>query len=644
MISFKRISIKNFKRYRQVEIKPNEKKGLFVFLGKNYLGKSTFLNAICWCLYDEQPFKDSIEKNINYEHSLLNEDAKRINPFDDVRVELEIEDDSREYLFVRTWRNTQQSQFQVMLKKNQDWSPLTNSTVIVETLLPKNLREYFIFAGEDAEGLFKPGYEKKLKAGVWKVSNIEVLDRLIDHLETVYSELQRETVRKGANDITKEAVDRKAQLDQERISKSARVKELSDQIQEMDGTRLGYFQKMKANAAYSEKIKRRMYLENRRNDIKQSLDKLNQNTNNLIIGNAPFVYLSNSLAEIVKQLTTDEEAGDLPPAIRAEFINRLLKSKKCICGNSIKASDGSELKLKKLLEDILPADRRAPLLEDRYPIQEIIRSFPFVASDLDKLRNNKVLLLHEEDQIEKELKNISEELCDSQEMEISGLEEGLKRVDNTIDEYKSERAISLNRLNEIAEQIKQLDEQIKKETSRISNLDKLRRRLEFLEIAKDNAGLIRQRITDRVRKTISKNTENYFRELFWDQSEYESIKFSEDYKLEVDKSGFAETSTEFSTGEKKVLGIATLRAIADLSGFSGVPIFFDAPLTNFGPEIEKNVLDMLPRLAPNKQLFIFNLDTDEIKKFAQKLHKGHVFELKKDPKSQNSTIIQQLDV
>lgn len=643
MISFKRILIKNFKRYKQVEIKPSEKQGVFLFLGKNYLGKSTFLNAICWCLYGNLPFKDSIEKDANYESSLLNEDAKRENPFDEVTVELEIEDDAKEYLFVRKWRESQQSRFQVMTKRNNDWVLLTNQTVIVESLLPKNLREYFIFAGEDAESLFSPGYESKLRDGVWKVSNIEVLDRLIDHLGSVYVELQREVARKNNSDVTRDAVEKKEQCNQLCIEKNKRLKEIEHEIQELGTKKSEYLQKMKENAAFTAKINMREDLERRSDILKKQKESLEQDTNNLLTEKAAFIYLREILEEVKNQLTTDEEMGVLPPSIRADFIKQLLETKECICGKKIDSEDGSELKLKKLLNDILPADRRAPLLSDRYSIQDIMRSLPSILSSLEKLRNNRARTLNEIEQIERQLKNISEECMGSQEKEIIGLEEGLTRIENFLDGYKREQTLLSCDLNQVAEQIKLLDEQIKKEAAKNNSLKRIQLRLEILEVARDNAGFIRERITDRVRKTISLNTKRYFEELFWDHSEYQDITFTEGYKLEVIKRGFSNPSTEFSSGEKKVLGIAALRAIADLSGFSGVPIFFDAPLTKLGPEIEKNVLDMLPRLAPNKQLFIFNLDTNEMMKFAERLPKGRVFELKKDPKAQNSTIIQKIN-
>lgn len=644
MIAFKRIQIKNFRRYKYVEINPPEDNGLFVFIGKNFLGKSTFLNAICWCLYDIEPFTESIEKKLHNEHTLLNEDAKRENQFDEVRVELEIQHDEKMYLFVRTWRPTQASQFKVMLRKGQDWTLLPNPTVICDALLPRDLREYFIFAGEDAESLFSPGYETKLKNGVWKVSNIEVLDRLIDHLGVVYTEVQRELSRMGSDQSVRIAIERKVELEKESNEKKERLVHIQDQTKKQTEVRNEYSEKIKQSAVHTEKIRRRELLEGRRVDINSSLQLIERTTNNMLTERTPFLFLGDILRSIHDQLTADEATGTLPPSIRADFVNELLSNKKCICGRAISTKDGSDPCLRSLLVTIEPSDRRAPLLEDRYPIKRFLSDIPAFARTLDNQRSEKAKLLHEREQLERELKNISEELSGASEDEISGLEEGIKRIERDLNAFIREDAEIAARLRQIDEEVKEIDDQIRKEAAQQNTSRLLSRRLQVLEDAKDAASYVRERITDQVRKVLSANTEQYFKELFWEQTEYESIEFTEDYKLIIKKRGFAEPSTVLSSGERKVLGIAALRAIADLSGFSGVPIFFDAPLTKLGSDVEENVLKMLPRLAPNKQVFIFSLDSEKMVAFARTLGNGRLFGLSKDPHEQNSTIITALNI
>lgn len=645
MIAFKRVLINNFRRYKHAEVFPADDKGLFVFIGKNYLGKSTFLNAICWCLYDIQPFTESIESGMRHEHTLLNEDAKRENEFEEVRVELEVQHNKKTYLFVRSWRpDLPSSRFDVMLKRGQDWTPLPNPTTIAELLLPRDLREYFIFAGEDAESLFSPGYETKLKNGVWKVSNIEVLDRAINHLGVIHIGLQQELARHSSSQSVQNALDKKVAHEKERAEKTECLAQLREEVRKHTEIKFEYSEKIKQSAAYTEKIKRREYLEKRRLEIDEGLERIEVSEGNMMTERTPALYLKEILVDVHAALTRDEQMGTLPPAIRVDFINELLKKKKCICGRDINTIDGSDSCLKSLLSDIEPADKFAPLLEDRYPIKRQINELPKFARDLETLQSDKARLFHDKDQLERELKNISEELSGSLEEEISGLEDGIQRIERNIANCIREDAAIEARLQQITRDIEEIDEQIRKHAARQDSAQALKRRLQVIEDAKDAAEYVRERITDQVRKVISAKTDKYFKELFWDKGEYEKIEFTEDYKIVILKKGFDKPSVVLSSGERKVLGIATLRAIADLSGFSGVPIFFDAPLTKLGSEVETSVLQMLPRLAPDKQVFIFNLDSEKMVEFARKLDKKRVYGLSKDPALLNSTVITPLVV
>ena len=62
MISIDRIEIKNFRQYRNVELSFDKNTGSYFFVGKNGIGKSNFMNAICWCLYGRIPFRSDSDK------------------------------------------------------------------------------------------------------------------------------------------------------------------------------------------------------------------------------------------------------------------------------------------------------------------------------------------------------------------------------------------------------------------------------------------------------------------------------------------------------------------------------------------------------------------------------------------------------
>ena len=56
MVHFDYIKISHFRSYINTEIEFDKQTGVYIINGDNGAGKSTFLNAINWCLYGDTPF------------------------------------------------------------------------------------------------------------------------------------------------------------------------------------------------------------------------------------------------------------------------------------------------------------------------------------------------------------------------------------------------------------------------------------------------------------------------------------------------------------------------------------------------------------------------------------------------------------
>jgi len=639
MIQVKRIYIKNFKRFREVEIKPEAKPGLFIFIGKSYLGKSNFLNAICWCLYEETPFKQSIEEDSSPNDDILNVDVAKEKEFAEVIVEIHVSDNNNEYKFVRSIIKTQDSKFNVYRLSGSDWKLVPNPEIIREMLLPKSLRKYFIFAGENLERLYSAGFEKELREGVQKVSDIVVLDRAIDHLYSVLIEARRDAGRD--NPEIDSMINIKEKLDLEIIEAKKKQEKIKDEVNDLKKIRIEYKEEQKKYEKYKNLFERRDWIDRETTKIESMEDKIRNRINYLLTEKTPFVYLRKALEELHSHISHEEKTGKLPPDIEADFIKELIKNGICICGRKISKSDKSTDILNKLLLEYEPASHRVSLLEDKYIISSIIRDQSELKKELLNLIGERGGIVAEKNDLDREKKEIQEKLKNSNFTQVSNIEKALEDLENKIEDHSLRIGYLEEQINRNKNQSNELDDKIKKAEVMTKKNEKAIKIRNFLEDLYKSLVYVRERITDRVRRALSFNTEKYFRELFWDQEEFEKIEFTEDYGLNVKERGIDRPKTEFSMGEGKVLGLATMRAIAEISGFSEVPIFFDAPLSNLGAEIKDNFLKIMPDLAPNKQIFIFSLDDNEMLEFIKtSIPKNRVYKLKKDPKNKHSTIIE----
>lgn len=639
MIRIERILIKNFKRFRLVDIKPDTEPGPLVFVGKNYLGKSNFLNAICWCLYEETPFKQSIAKETDRNEGLLNLDAEAENQWEEVSVEIQIAEGDQKYIFKRTYRKSQDSQFTIMRLDGNDWKVLPNPNFYLEMLLPKALRKYFIFAGENLERLYSPGFEKDLKEGIWNVSNVTVLDKSIEHLNSLITDIQREA---GRNNPEIESLEKRKTESQEKQNlKKSRLKEVDKEIDGLKINRTKYAEEQKKYAKVKALVEQRESLQKNLELIKERDLQGKKRLNDLIIEKSAFLYIRKELRDIYNKLTQEEDAGKLPPDIQADFVKELQKKGVCICGRKISKSDGSHEVLDRLISEVEPAAQKTFMLRDKFEIGKILREQGKLGEEMSRFLSDRAASEVERDNIERTLKELSDQLKDSSIRDVSNIESALDDLEQKLERFNQEKGRLEHEILSFKTEIDKLDGDMMSAITAREKNKKIKQQLEFLENARDNTEFVRERITDRVRRVLSHKTEQYFKELFWDKDQFEKIEFTEDYRLLVFERGLDTPKNQISMGEGKVLALATLRAIAELSGFDTVPVFFDAPLSNLGTEIKRSLLDILPSLAPKKQLFIFSLDDSEMLEFIEhKMSKNRVYRLKKDPKNDHSTIIQ----
>lgn len=639
MIRIERILIKNFKRFRFVDIKPAPGPGLLVFVGKNYLGKSNFLNAICWCLYEDTPFKQNIAEEADRNEGLLNLDAEAEKEFDAVSVEIEISEGDQRYIFRRTWVKTQESAFIVLRKEGNDWNEVSNPSFYLDMLLPKSLRKYFIFAGENLERLYSPGFEKELKEGIWNVSNVTVLDRSFDHLNSLLNDVQKEA---GRNNPEIESLEkRKTELLETQKTKIAKLKDIDKEIAGLKNSRIKYQQDLKKYEKIKVLAENRESLENDLRLIKDKDLQEKKRLNDLLTEKSPFLYIRKELVAIYEKLNKEQEAGKLPPDIQADFIRELQQKGTCICGRKISKSDVSYKTLDSLISEVEPAAQKSFMLEDKFEIGKVLREQVKFKDEINRFLGDKAARQVERDDIERTLKELSGKLKGSKIQGVSNIEDALEDLDRKIEEFNQEKGILNHNISNNEVEISNIDKEINSAINIREKNKGIKQKLEFIETARDAIDVVRDKLTDRVRRVLSGQTEKYFKELFWDKDQFEKIEFTEDYNLKVFERGIVAPKNQISMGEGKVLALATLRAIAELSGFDTVPVFFDAPLSNLGPEIKKNLLEILPSIAPKKQLFLFSLDDPEILDFIKKeMPKNKVYKLKKDPKNKHSTIIQ----
>lgn len=613
MLKISRFKIKNFRQFRDVEVEFDEDKGIFLFIGKNGIGKSNFLNAVCWCLYGKQPFKA-----LDTEKSLLNEETAEEDPNARISVELEIIMDDDCYSIRRSKTEIQDSQFVVMKKHGQDWKEVDNPNIIVNNFLPESVMNFFVFDGEAIQNLFKGDYAKNIKASVERVSDIEIIDNALDHMRSVSDDLRKKLSKDTPKEKEKEEELTLAEKDIEKSREELGSKEsLVVTLQES-------LRKLKKEEEFYTKYRD---LHNERDELGHQLDNSEKKykeyqaeINSLICNLAPFYYAKDGLDEVRKLVEKDMEKGEIPSDIKGKFIVDLIDRGKCICGNHIVAGGAEHEALKKLLNVAESKDEREILVKDSYLIESTLNEIKSLPQKLNALRGKKSRERIEIEKLQRRIKDIKEQLKSAPDKEVGNLEKTIQLTENQISDALKDIG-SLNKGIQIeSKRVSEIQEEMKQAIAKRGQNDKLSKEYVLIDESLKQMTKIREKLIRQVGAVVSMQTDKYFKELIWKKGEFEKIKFDENYTVHVYKTGKDNISTlrDLSTGELKVLGFATLKALAEISGFKVVPVFIDGPLEYLDEEVQTSFLEQLPNFMPEKQVFVFSVDRESILKFGKK--------------------------
>ncbi|MBL7131343.1 MAG: AAA family ATPase [Candidatus Omnitrophica bacterium] len=610
----KRIKIANYRQYQDVDLKFPEGKRILLFVGKNGTGKSNFLNAINWCLYEEEPFGVVENKGLK----IWTQGCKNK---EEVSVEIEVgrPEEISTYVFRRTQLvGEEKSRLNVFERKgNKDPDIVSNPNSYVISYLPKEVSSFFLFDGEHITNIFKSKYNANIQDGINRVAQVDLLDRAIDHLDKMMDEFQSEA---GRNISDAEDLTRKTQLFKSKIK--VLDHELKDKMLQAEGLKEERERMKKEQAKFSSaKNLREEYdrLERQVDKLGIEIKELEEEVNDLIFDNYGYVNLISELIRVKELIDNERKKGVIPPSIKPVLISDLIKLKRCICGTVLNSGSKELKNLENILLDMGEKDKKSAFMDGTIVINSILGSNLLTIKDaLIKKKKNLFEKNKDYQQIQKAMKEKSELLKDLPEG-VGDIENTINELDDQIENLKMDIGGKLREKEDLSFRVSNNEASIGKILKEKAKNDKGRKNYEKCRQLKIAVEEIHKSVMAKIQKIIFEETNKNFATLSWKRN-IESIEIGKDFEMKVmNKKGADEFGT-LSTGERKILGLSFLGALSSVSGFQA-SIFIDNPLGMLDEEVRGNVATTLPKFLPNKQLFLFTLDsylTEEVeKKFNQ---------------------------
>lgn len=611
-----KLTLCNFRQFigeQTVYFSTDTERNVTVFVGDNTSGKTTFINAFQWILYDNTAFSDKI---------LLNKDVANgmsVGERQSVCGTLVIEHDGTTYEITRkadyicSYAKSEEQDAVVKYDKGSKTISYLQSdgqtkTKIesqfeenIERILPKDLSEYFFFGGEKIGSIAS---KSSIKKSVTGLMGLNVLDNAMKHLKLV---------RKTFDSKLDYSGDTKALDYQSRITGAEaeikacedRINEINDDISFYTDERDKYTSQLKANEENAKLQKDRETLIRTIDSLKRDLA---QSKTNLVkvFSNGGFAFFSrNLLNEALSVLKNTSDDTECVPGMEGDAIDYLLKRGKCICGTAISPGSLAEQLLLQEKKKLPPESIGTVVKRYKDDAREFLNTSEQYYQQVEQAYTTYRKARKDLEFREEELKAISDKLLGAKDS--SAIEQKRANAARKIRELEEERRKKTLAIGAAEQTIKNSQTSMQRHLAQNLNNAKYQELLNYTdaiydwieETYKKREASVKTQLEDKVNANFSRmyhGTRN--------------IMIDDNYRVK-----YYDVTTEESEGLKAVKSFAFVCGLVDLakqvisSGDSDdedatkefkpmyFPLVMDAPFSNMDTSHIRNVSDILPQSA-----------------------------------------------
>lgn len=382
------IHLQNFRQYvdEKIEFSSTPDKKVSVIYGRNYIGKTTLIKALLWCLYrDDDSFaKDPIHVNRETQRGYTTPGSKIISS---VTIDLEHNGfsytirTSQAYQYLKTetggrFSPVSKDPVRQIYKMDSEGNtiPVLNDAVDreIESILPANLRNYFFYDGENNK-IDSVATKVSLKDAVKNIMNLNVREDLIKQFSPTSTNgvRARFTSKMDISEREKsdEIQEKIEQLNKEIENYEANNAQARSNIEELR-VQADELENRIAASAQAEDLQRRL-VEGRKRlvELRENRDRLFatlcQNLDTL--GGTHSGLAGLYVGTVLRQHNLEERFKDIQIAKRSyshqseDSVNEIIRKGVCICGQPIHEGDEHYKHLIEAKEYLAPRDYSAML-------------------------------------------------------------------------------------------------------------------------------------------------------------------------------------------------------------------------------------------------------------------------------------------
>lgn len=646
MIKIDNIEIKNFRQFQSVNLTFNDSKGVFFFTGKNGMGKSNFMNAVCWCLYGATPFKS--ENVHSGEDKIVNELAIASGD-DTVEVSITATIEGARYRIMRkatsaTLMNPyvkNQGNLRVYEMSSGNGTPQEHPELVIADLLPQSLSRLFIFDGEVIRKLFAEDYNIELRDNIYKVSNVDILRRADKDIQKAIRALEKERTT-GTDDASlKQHLEQGIDDDSRELENVVRRKnEIGQKLREIDAQYDALNEKLLAYRETEGRTREKLQLEK---DIKldnEDIGDYQKKLNEHIVKTLSFALVARQTITYRDAVDTAAINKEIPPAISTSVLNKIISDGKCICGSHI--DEAARSIIEAIRNDSEKKDELSYLTQHSVLCNSKLSFLKNEAQPtLDSIEDGIDRLCVHRENLQTRLHIVEDELRKSNAFGKSGENpqlraDELKKQDNYA---REELGVLKLRETDLLASIETKRERVEEFISSNSQNEILRTKIATLTKSQRAIGTIENRIIQETREKVETGIIETFKLLHW-KPEFKKVELDSNFNLSVVRNDNSIRKLgDLSVGERKMLGISIINALSRKLDNFDFPFFIDSPTEELDGSVVPKVLDNLKTLSEDKQVFVMTLNKPEVTEFLNTVPSSQKYQLIRENESLEITDI-----
>jgi DNA sulfur modification protein DndD len=599
----------------EITLAKSDDRNVTVIHGNNGSGKTAFLNAFTWVLYEKFTAAfASPEQLINKRAIAEAKTRQKIECW----VEIAFEHDGKRYRIKRQLTATKQKQdievgrselFLLVAGDNGRWSALPATQQpedVISRILPKSLHQYFFFDGERIEQIVRSHNRSEIAEATKKLLGVEVLDRAIKHLINARKSLEQELEIIGDAE-TKSLLTQKRKLAQEIEQLEDRLTEIDEELSSQIALKQEYSQRLRELGAVEQLQRQRDSLEREEQEIRDRLQQSKGLLRQQISTQGYTVFLTDITSQLRSLVQEREARGELPSDIKQRFVKDLLNRRRCICGTELVPGTPTCEQVTSWLDRSGLAEVEAAIYRLGAQVDDLDQQGQKFWQTVDREQASISKLKAALANIEDELEEIREQLRTNPDEDIRGIQKLLDNAEARSESLNIEKGTIQQQSKDRSLEITRLSKQIKERKLNEGKQKTSQQRITATQDAIDRLIQVKTNQDDQFRRELEQRIGEIFSQISFKPH---TPRLSNKYELTLMETlAGQEVPVAASTGENQILSLSFIGSIIDRvrqwsqSGLimgpdsSTFPLVMDSPFGSLDEIYRRQVAKHIPELA-----------------------------------------------